>query len=134
MNRIGNLSSGPRSGNTSFKHRLIAKHTFCHWCYKLLSKNTATIDHIIPLKEGGPDQIGNVCLACDRCNNQRGQVTEFIRRLRDVSIDAPSFKKLYKRYLELQELLKKWNPIHEKHCPEMFEPVDEIMNELARSV
>lgn len=42
----------------------------CAFCGKELEKNTAVIDHIIPLKKGGSNEINNLRLVCRTCNIQ----------------------------------------------------------------
>lgn len=54
------------------KQRLLAKRPFCHWCNTPLTKDTATLEHIIPLKRGGLDHHNNMTLACEPCNTARG--------------------------------------------------------------
>jgi hypothetical protein len=45
----------------------------CEYCHspERLSANRFTIDHIIPRSLGGSDDIGNLALACRRCNERR---------------------------------------------------------------
>lgn len=49
-----------------------------------LTKTAATRDHIIPKIAGGSDQISNLVLACNECNNERGSmpVDVFLKRKR----------------------------------------------------
>ena len=35
-------------------------------------KQKATAEHLIPLSKGGKDNLANMIMACDRCNNHRG--------------------------------------------------------------
>lgn len=52
---------------------LIAKYgTKCFWCGCSLTPETLTIDHYIPLSLGGNNKIKNLRLACNGCNNKRG--------------------------------------------------------------
>ena len=44
----------------------------CPYCYREMSYEEATFDHIIPTSEGGPDTVDNIVLCCDSCNNERG--------------------------------------------------------------
>ena len=37
-----------------------------------------SIDHIIPVAEGGPTTLENLCLACRRCNEFKGKRTDAI--------------------------------------------------------
>ena len=44
----------------------------CHWgCGTVLTKETATADHVKPASEGGGSR-GNLVLACKPCNSRRG--------------------------------------------------------------
>lgn len=61
-----------RKKTKSIKQKLFAKSHFCHWCQKELTMETATIDHVIPLKRGGLDHQMNMVLACEPCNQERG--------------------------------------------------------------
>jgi 5-methylcytosine-specific restriction endonuclease McrA len=44
----------------------------CGICGKPILASVATIDHIIPRSEGGPDVLGNFQLAHEECNFQKG--------------------------------------------------------------
>jgi hypothetical protein len=44
----------------------------CFWCGYSLTPETLTIDHYIPLSKGGSNKIKNLRLACNGCNNKRG--------------------------------------------------------------
>ena len=49
----------------------------CRWCLIQLTMephkpNSATLEHIIPLARGGLDNINNMDLACEKCNQDRG--------------------------------------------------------------
>lgn len=55
----------------------------CHWCrvdvvrgYRdPLPPHAATIDHVIPKSEGGPDAIDNLVVCCNACNQRRSRHT-----------------------------------------------------------
>ena len=36
------------------------------------------IDHILPIAEGGPDDVENLCLACELCNQSKWKQTNAI--------------------------------------------------------
>jgi len=62
-----------RRGKTKAKkENLLKKHPFCHWCNRGLTTESATLEHIIPLKRGGLDNANNRVLACRECNHGRG--------------------------------------------------------------
>lgn len=55
---------------------------FCRYCGKPLHRNPyenrhtlATVDHNIPSKRGGTDDLRNLVLACWLCNVRKGQKT-----------------------------------------------------------
>lgn len=52
--------------------RFLARHPFCHYCQKRLDTITATVDHYIPLVQGGENKVSNFVLACRRCNTLKG--------------------------------------------------------------
>lgn len=54
------------------KQRLLKTKPFCHWCDARLTPETATLEHIVPLKRGGLDHHNNMTLACEKCNQGRG--------------------------------------------------------------
>lgn len=54
------------------KRRLLKTRPFCHWCDIELTAETATLEHIVPLKRGGLDHHNNMTLACKPCNEGRG--------------------------------------------------------------
>jgi hypothetical protein len=57
------------------KDRLIKRHGLtCCWCSEALTSETATIEHLIPLSQGGSNHISNLRLACYPCNNGRNQL------------------------------------------------------------
>ncbi len=46
----------------------------CEYCRLPASGGTIAfhVDHIIPVKLGGSDDISNLCLACYKCNAHKG--------------------------------------------------------------
>lgn len=44
----------------------------CHICGKLVKKTELTLDHLIPISQGGPDTFNNVSVAHKSCNSKRG--------------------------------------------------------------
>ncbi|MEH1828279.1 MAG: HNH endonuclease [Nostoc sp.] len=70
VRRYGKL--GHRQKDHKRPH-LIAKYGMkCFWCRHELTPETLTIDHYIPLSKGGSNKIKNLRLACNGCNNKRG--------------------------------------------------------------
>lgn len=47
----------------------------CYYCEKPLSVASATMDHIVPLGQGGRSTPGNVVPACKPCNTAKSDMT-----------------------------------------------------------
>ncbi len=43
----------------------------CHYCSKMLTRYSATLDHILPVSKGGDNSYDNLITACLHCNSQR---------------------------------------------------------------
>jgi 5-methylcytosine-specific restriction endonuclease McrA len=48
------------------------KHIPCCYCGRFLTKESATVEHIIPLFKGGSYAASNLTIACSKCNGTRG--------------------------------------------------------------
>jgi 5-methylcytosine-specific restriction endonuclease McrA len=48
---------------------------WCDYCDKPLTKNLATVDHVVPRSRGGGDDPGNFALACKKCQKLKGNKT-----------------------------------------------------------
>ena len=70
-----------RRGNyRSTRKKMLKWSNKCHWCKKILTLDTSTLDHKIPLALGGLDNKNNWVLACKPCNHDRGsEMTELKR-------------------------------------------------------
>jgi hypothetical protein len=44
----------------------------CHICKKIVKRTEASMDHLIPVSQGGPHSWANVALAHISCNASRG--------------------------------------------------------------
>lgn len=44
----------------------------CFYCNAGLSWETKTVDHVIPKSKGGPHRLWNLVLACQECNQKKG--------------------------------------------------------------
>lgn len=54
------------------KLRILGQSPWCHWCKIPLDAAAGTIDHIVPLSRGGTNGPDNLVLACEPCNQGRG--------------------------------------------------------------
>lgn len=52
----------------------------CCWCGRTMDPEDATIEHIIPLSEGGDSNIANLALACSPCNGKRARRKDEVRK------------------------------------------------------
>lgn len=46
----------------------------CCFCKQTVSKYTATLEHVIPLSDGGGWNIENLRVSCKDCNQKRGNI------------------------------------------------------------
>ena len=66
------------------KKRWIAEgRNRCTYCKVRLDVLTMTVDHYVPLSEGGTNKQENLCPACDICNGLKGNelAEDFMRRM-----------------------------------------------------
>lgn len=54
------------------REKLLDQDPHCRWCGCTLTKRTATLDHIVPLGQGGKNEEKNYCLSCEPHNSIRG--------------------------------------------------------------
>ena len=59
-------------GYTKYKVRLYKKSNACAKCKKKMSFKEATVDHIIPISQGGMNNPNNYQLMCEPCNLEKG--------------------------------------------------------------
>ena len=48
-----------------------AQNWRCCYCGKNLEKHEATIEHVVPLRQGGANNWSNMAIACSPCNYRR---------------------------------------------------------------
>jgi 5-methylcytosine-specific restriction endonuclease McrA len=68
----------------------IGQKTLCFYCKRHVAKKRATLDHKVPPFRGGTQEIDNLVMACDLCNNLKGAMT------------AEEFLEEYKNYVQHQ--------------------------------
>ena len=58
----------------------------CQLCGRKIEFRFATLDHIIPLAQGGIDSLDNIQLACKCCNRQKASYLpeKFIDRITEI--------------------------------------------------
>lgn len=72
--KMTTVKAGRRKSYASAKKRLYKITQECFWCHRTLPFISATIDHVIPLSRGGLNNANNYVLACQPCNNARGNL------------------------------------------------------------
>lgn len=71
------------------RQRVFERDKFvCHHCGKLLTRFSATLDHLQPVSEGGDNSYTNLVTACLQCNSQRGSqaLMDFLTRKRGSNV------------------------------------------------
>ena len=68
-------------GRNSKQKRALKERLFerdgerCCYCKRKLKFQYATLEHVVPLSQGGSWNISNLLLACRRCNFNRGDMS-----------------------------------------------------------
>ena len=44
----------------------------CCWCRRHITCREATLEHLLPVGRGGPNEVENLAVACVQCNERRG--------------------------------------------------------------
>lgn len=67
----------PRTGRSlgrEIRMRVAERDSWtCSYCRASVSPNSCEIDHVVPVALGGTDDVGNLALACYRCNRRKGK-------------------------------------------------------------
>jgi len=63
---------------TQTKRRLTNQGWKCYWewCQRPLTPETATLDHLVPKVHGGVSEGWNLVVSCEKCNLDKGDLTE----------------------------------------------------------
>jgi 5-methylcytosine-specific restriction endonuclease McrA len=66
-------------------------YTRCHYCNRPLNIITLQLDHMVPISQGGELGWNNLCVACEPCNQMKGNVTAatFVRVLAFIETLPP---------------------------------------------
>lgn len=51
---------------------LVKRWPHCYWCGKCLTSDMASVEHIVPMSEGGKNKMSNIGVSCKRYNSERG--------------------------------------------------------------
>jgi len=61
------------------RRSLLQKYGNCCYCGESLTRDTATLEHLVPKAVGGKTSIQNVDIACSNCNFLFGRLFAFVR-------------------------------------------------------
>lgn len=76
MTFVVNISPDFRHVDSVSRYMLYTRdHGRCAYCGKELKKTEATIDHILPVSQGGETTWENVALSCSKCNCKKDNRT-----------------------------------------------------------
>jgi hypothetical protein len=78
----GKVKPTKRGKSGKLKIQIIARDGWdCFFCGDETNDETFSVEHLIPLVQGGPDNLANVVCACVDCNNEAGRksITEKIK-------------------------------------------------------
>lgn len=70
--------------NSRWWKNLCASGVSCYYCHKPLKANEVTMDHVVPISEGGLSVKGNVVPCCKKCNSEK-KASSLIDRLLEKS-------------------------------------------------
>lgn len=70
------------------RETLLSTNPYCFKCGKKLNITSATLDHIIPRSRGGSNGLDNLRLACQPCNEKRGNnVSDLVQKRPETPIE-----------------------------------------------
>lgn len=75
LRRRSRLANIGTHAEHEWKDLLESNHYLCSYCDSVLTFESATRDHILPIARGGDDSIGNIAVACLRCNRKKWKRT-----------------------------------------------------------
>lgn len=71
--RIMRINKAQRKSPRYSKHNLwIRDNAACQYCGTRVSKKEATLDHVVPVCQGGKTTWENIVIACLSCNHKKG--------------------------------------------------------------
>lgn len=99
--------------NKTIKQQLYAKYKVvpCLYCFKPLTKDEATIEHIVPKSKGGSNKKHNTAICCRSCNELKSKEHQLLSRIENIQENIKSQtqkeKELWRQYESVVESIKK---------------------------
>jgi 5-methylcytosine-specific restriction endonuclease McrA len=94
LKHLENWSKNPQNINNGvdwitakrrhFDNIIIRDQRTCRYCGKYLHLKDMTIDHLIPPLRGGDNSLKNLVLSCKLCNQDKGVLTEWEYRYKQL--------------------------------------------------
>lgn len=53
----------------------LIQHAACYYCNAVLAPRDVTMDHIVPISQGGMSTRGNIVASCKNCNTRKRDMT-----------------------------------------------------------
>ena len=69
---VGRLKKIQRVPKVTKKNVWLRDDGSCQYCSKRICLSESTIDHVVPKSKGGKNTWENVVLACEKCNQKKG--------------------------------------------------------------
>jgi 5-methylcytosine-specific restriction endonuclease McrA len=73
--RARKKSNGGSFTEQELIHMRLTQGGFCAYCQRKHDPDELTMDHIVPIKQGGRHEAANIVLACPTCNSSKGNRT-----------------------------------------------------------
>lgn len=73
-NKVERTTKGARKRMAKVRRLIKRDGALCIYCGDALTEEAATIEHVVPLSQGGPDRLINMALACSGCNHGLGDL------------------------------------------------------------
>lgn len=97
----------------------------CAYCNNIIPREKVTIDHKIPQSLGGPTIPENLCIACQKCNNEKGALIdeeyEEWKSIKNVQKRVTYRKKAYEQHNLIRKTINKGMYVPKEWLQKNFE-------------
>ena len=100
------IELSPKDARVKFRQCIFESWNWkCAYCDRVLDKNSATIDHILPKFKGGHNVKSNMICSCSKCNRLKG--SHFLEEW--YNSDYKFYQK--ERLDKIKQWMKQGNPL-----------------------